>query len=265
LRLSVLAVAAGSLGPPALAGQACPRSAVTPTPAPHFRAALARDDPAIIVALGSSSTRGWQASSPSRAYPAVLQWRLGELLPRAHVAVINRGVNGEDAAEELARLQADVIAVRPQLVIWQVGANGALRSVDPAVYARLITAGIAILHRDGVDVILMNNQRSPRILAVPEHAAIDRATADAARATDSQVFDRGALMDAWARAGDPYDMFIAPDRLHHNDLGYRCLGEAVAEAIVDGLGHSAASAGTGSSPVGDRIAGQRPAGVAAAP
>ena len=64
-------------------------------------------------------------------------------MPRLHIAVLNRGIGGQDAPEELARLQADVIAARPQLVIWQVGANGALRSTDPTQFRRLITEGVA--------------------------------------------------------------------------------------------------------------------------
>ena len=36
--------------------------------------------------------------------------------------------------EELARLDNDVLAVRPQLVIWQAGANGALRDTSPAAF-----------------------------------------------------------------------------------------------------------------------------------
>lgn len=215
---------------------ACPSVPIPPAPAPHLRATLARHEPAIVVALGSSSTRGWQSSDPAHSYPAVLQARLAALLPHAHIAVINRGVNGEDAAEELARMQADVIAVRPELVIWQVGANGALRTVDPGTYARLITAGVALLSRAGADVMLMDNQRAPRIEAAPEHAAVDQATAEVARKTEAELFDRGGLMDAWARAGAPYSRFIAVDKLHHNDLGYRCLGDAVAAAIVRGLG-----------------------------
>ncbi len=53
--------------------------------------------------------------------------------------MINRGIGGQDAAEELARLDADVLAIRPQAVIWQVGANGALRNVDPALFHELVS------------------------------------------------------------------------------------------------------------------------------
>ncbi len=227
---------AGGVAASPAPGPACPRVPVPPAPAPHLRAALSRHEPAIIVAIGSSSTRSWQASDPAHSYPGVLQARLADLLPHAHVAVINRGINGEDAGEEIARLQSDVVAVRPQLVIWQVGANGVLRDVDPAAFAKLVSAGVALLHRAGADVLLMDNQRAPRILAVPAHAAIDRALRQVAHDTESGLFDRAALMDAWAQAGAPYGLFIAPDNLHHNDLGYRCLAEAIATALVSGLG-----------------------------
>ncbi len=204
--------------------------------APHLRAALARQEQAIIVAIGSSSTRGWQSSDPAHSYPAVLQAALSRMLPHAHVAVINRGVNGEDVSQELPRLESDALVVRPQLVIWQIGANGALRSINPTAYRTLAVAGVARLHEAGVDVVLMNNQRSPRLLAAPEDRAIDRSTAEVAEQTEAGFFDRGALMDTWQAAGTPYARFIAPDRLHHNDLGYRCLGEALASALVAGLG-----------------------------
>ncbi len=236
------AILAGALlgapcaGAAAEAEPACPDVKMPALHAPHLRAALARHEQAIIVALGSSSTRGWQSSDPAHSYPAVLQSELTRLLPHAHVAVINRGVNGEDVTQELPRLESDALVVRPQLVIWQIGANGALHSMDPAAFRALAVAGVAQLHKAGVDVVLMDNQRSPRLLAAPEDQVIDHAVTQVAEQTETSLFDRGALMDAWAAAGDGYGRFIAPDKLHHNDLGYRCLGEAVAAALVAGLG-----------------------------
>ena len=246
IRLAILLCAALRSQTSFAAGAApvtCPAVALPTLSVPHLKEALARDEPAVIVAIGSSSTQGWMSSDPGQSYPGVLQATLERLLPRAHIAVINRGINGEDAAEETPRLDADVVAVRPQVVIWQVGANGALRSVDPSVFTKLVTAGIARLHRAGIDVVLMDNQRSPRIMEVPEHAAIDAALAKVARATEASLFSRGTLMDEWAKAGAPYADFVSPDRLHHNDRGYRCLGEAVAAAIANAVGPDQDAAG----------------------
>ena len=39
------------------------------------------------------------------------------------IDVLNRGIIGEEAPQELARMRADVIAEAPVLTIWQVGTN----------------------------------------------------------------------------------------------------------------------------------------------
>ena len=157
----------------AAAESACPLVHDLPIPRiPHARAALAANQPIVIVAIGSSSTRGWMATDVGHSYPALLQRYLNDAVPRLSAAVINRGVGGQDAPEELARLDADVLAIKPQLVIWQAGANGALRDTSPAAFKRLMQEGISKLKTAGADVILMDNQRSPRLLAQPDHVAL---------------------------------------------------------------------------------------------
>jgi acyl-CoA thioesterase-1 len=201
----------------------------------HLRAALEHGTEAVVVALGSSSTEGAMASDPAHSYPAELQAALEHALPRMHIAVLNRGIGGQDAPEELVRLQADVIAARPQLVIWQVGANGALRNADPAEFRRLVTQGVARLQEAGIDVILMDNQHSPRVDAAPEHGVLDRVLAQVAEATGTGLFSRAGLMAAWGQEGASALTFIAADGLHHNDRGYVCVADALADAILDRL------------------------------
>ena len=221
---------------PALADAACPGTPVTaPIALPHLRNAVDHGIEAVIVALGSSSTLGVMASDPAHAYPAVLQQVLSDGLPQAHVAVINRGIGGQDAAEELSRLDADVLAVRPQLVIWQVGANGALRNVDPAIFRDMVATGVRRLQAAGADVILMDNQQSPRLLAKPDEPLFDQTLAQVAAETGAGLFSRRGLMQIWRRNGEPLADFIAADGLHHNDHGYRCIAQSLAHAILAGL------------------------------
>ena len=220
----------------ALGETACPPSHDLPIPhIPHARAALAANQPVVIVALGSSSTRGWMATDVGHSYPALLQRYLNDNVPRLSAAVINRGIGGQDAPEELARLDADVLAIRPQLVIWQAGANGALRDTSPAAFKHLMQEGIAQLKAAGTDVILMDNQRSPRLLASPDHALLEAAMRDVAQATSVNLFPRTTLMDQWAESGAPNDDFIAPDGMHMNNLGYACLAVAVGQTIATAL------------------------------
>ena len=53
------------------------------------------------------------------------------------------------------------------------------------------------------------------------------------------IFSRAELMRTWEAAGvGPLHMLHA-DGLHHNDRGYACLAEALAESILRGLGAAA--------------------------
>jgi lysophospholipase L1-like esterase len=222
---------------------AVPATAETPCPAgpgfslrlPHLRAALDSRTEGLIVALGSSSTAGAAASDLAHSYPAELQAALSASLRRAHVAVINRGIGGQDAPEELSRLDADVIALHPQLVIWQVGANGALRNEDPAMFRAMVTVGVRRLQSAGADVILMDSQHSALIMASADHQALEESLAEVATGTGANLFSRGELMDAWAEEGAPPSEFLASDGLHQNDRGYVCVAQALAADIVAGL------------------------------
>jgi acyl-CoA thioesterase-1 len=222
---------------PALAAdeESCPGVPIAPLVLPATKSAAALGQPIVIVSLGSSSSRGAGASDAAHSYPAILQVALNRLMPKAHISVINRGNDGEDATQELARLGIDILALAPRLVIWQVGANGALRGTDPAVFRALVTAGVSRLTEAGADVILMDNQRAPKILNAPNRKDIEDALADVAVKSRVNLFSRGALMDTWRDQDSGYDMFLSPDGLHHNDRGYRCLAEALAGAISAAL------------------------------
>jgi len=216
--------------------ESCPAARVAPLALPHVKDALAGNSELTIVALGSSSTAGWHSTSIAQSYPAILQAELSAALPYAHVAVINRGIGGQDAAEMVPRIDTDVLGVRPSLVVWQVGANGAMKDRDPDIFRKLIVEGVQELKGAGIDVVLMDNQRAPAILAAPHHLEIDQAMADVAARTGAGLFDRGALMDQWRSNGHPYEQFISNDGVHHNDLGYHCVASALASAILEGLG-----------------------------
>jgi acyl-CoA thioesterase-1 len=215
------------------AGGTCPGDpAMDKLHLPHLRAAIARRTEGLIVALGSSSTEGVMASDSAHTYPAILQAQLNKALPATHFAVINRGVGGQDAPEELARLDTDVIALRPQLVIWQVGANGAMRHADPDEFHRLVQEGVNRLIKAGIDVILMDNQRSPKVLAAVDHIVLEDSLRHVAQETGVNMFSRSRLMDAWSDEGAKPGLFTASDGLHHNDLGYLCVTQSLARQII---------------------------------
>ena len=79
--------------------------------------------------------------------------------------MINRGRKGQDVGEELARLRQDLNEQHPDLVIWQVGTNALLRRENPATDERFIAQGVDEMKQQGLDVVLMDIQYAPRVLA----------------------------------------------------------------------------------------------------
>jgi acyl-CoA thioesterase I len=119
----------------AVAARAADHSCEGPTnlthlerPLIHVGERLAAREPIKIVAIGSSSTAGAGASSPAAAYPSRLAVELGKLYPSVPITVLNRGINGQDAAEMIARFK-HVINEWPDLVIGQLGTNAVLQDL----------------------------------------------------------------------------------------------------------------------------------------
>jgi hypothetical protein len=78
-------------------------------PLPRTAWLLVTGLPIKIVALGSSSTYGAGASTSAASYPSRLAEELVRRFPGHKFTVLNRGVNGEDVGNMLARLDTAVI------------------------------------------------------------------------------------------------------------------------------------------------------------
>jgi lysophospholipase L1-like esterase len=243
LLLGLAAPPAARAAEPAAAAVACPDAAAQHLSLPASRAALRAGRPLTIIAFGSSSTEGSGASGPDRTYPAQLEKLLRAALPGRALRVLNRGIGGQEVKEMLARLQGDVIDWHPTLVIWQAGANAVLKGMDPQEFRAALAGGLARLHASGADVVLMDSQRAPRILASPRHPIFDAALQDLAETQHLPLFSRAALMRDWAEAGVPNEAMLHPDGLHHNDRGYRCVAAALAGSILRAIGSAPVMAG----------------------
>jgi lysophospholipase L1-like esterase len=226
----LLAPGAGTAAP------GCPSVTERLAPLLGVQAELDAGEPLTIVALGSSSTEGAGASTPEAAYPNRLEALLRGKLPGVELNVVNAGKSGETSQEMLARLEADVLAHDPDLVIWQAGGNEVLLGRDPATFLDLMRQGLRRLRAAGVEVVLMDNQQAPRILGAPAHARFEAAMRALAEEERVPLFARSRLMRRWQEAGLPQGEVIAPDGLHHNDRGYACLAEALAAALLRSAG-----------------------------
>ncbi len=187
-----------------------------------------------IVAFGSSSTQGIGASQPAAAYPAQLEAMLRSRMPEGgRVEVVNRGIGGEDVDDMMLRLDRDVIASRPNIVIWQTGSNDALRNVPLDRFEQKTRAGIAAIRKAGITIVLMEPQWCPALertgAANLFRDAVRRVGAD----TGVTVIRRSDLMHDWIASGLlTMTQMLSPDGLHMHDEGYRMLAGRVAAEVL---------------------------------
>jgi lysophospholipase L1-like esterase len=218
-------------------------------PLPHTARRLANGEPIKIVALGSSSTYGAGASTSAAAYPSRLAEELAKHFPGHEFTVLNRGVNGEEISEMLARLDTAVIAEHPDLVLWQVGTNSVLRDKALQPHVALLHEGLARLKATGADVVLIDPQYAPRVIAKPTCEGMVSLIATTAKAEHVGVFHRFELMRHWYETEHlPFEQFVSTDGLHMNDWSYACLARALGMAISEAATRPTATAGGPSVP-----------------
>ena len=205
---------------------------------PHVANKLIAGQPVVIVAFGSSSTDGYGASSPEFKYPNRLAAQLRRQYPTADITVVNRGKGGEDAPEMMKRLQAEVIEMHPDMVIWQVGTNAVLRNLDPTETAKLVEEGVARIQASGADLVLVDPQYSPRVNEHPESAGkIVKLLGRVAELRHVGVFPRFEVMRDWhEKQSIPIDSFVISDGLHMNDWGYACFAQLLGDDIIKSVG-----------------------------
>jgi lysophospholipase L1-like esterase len=205
---------------------------------PHVAGKLAAGEPVTIIAFGSSSTNGYGATSTEFTYPNRLAAQLHRQYPGANIAVFTRGKGGDDAPEMMKRLQAEVIDMKPDLVIWQVGTNAVLRNLDPAETAKLVEDGVGRIQAAGADLVLVDPQYSPRVNERAESASrMVRLLGRIAELRHVGFFPRFEVMREWhEQQALPIDSFVIADGLHMNDWGYACFAQLLGDDIIKSVG-----------------------------
>ena len=220
-------------------------------PLPRTARLLVSGLPIKIVALGSSSTYGVGASTSAASYPSRLAEELVRRFPGHKFTVLNRGVSGEDVSNMLARLDTAVIREKPDLVLWQIGTNSVLDNKAVQPHASLLRDGLARLKATGADIVLIDPQYAPKVIA--KRNADDMVSLIATTAKTAHVchFRRFDLMRYWHETEHlPFKTFVSSDGLHMNDWELRlprqsarsrdCRGCGAAHRDCDRTEHRAA-------------------------
>lgn len=168
---------------------------------------LPLEQDAVILAFGDSLTYGTGAKA-NNSYPAVLERLSGH-------TVINAGIPGEQTAQGLSRLPAELEEYQPALLILCHGGNDMLRRKSVAAMQANLEKMIGMAKSRGIQVVL---------LGVPEPAIFGLDSAD-------------AYTTVAEKSGIPLEDEIIPevlsdnalksDQIHPNADGYHRIAEAV--------------------------------------
>jgi len=183
--------------------------------------AVAADRTPAILAFGDSITAGF-GLPPEEAFPARLEARLRGQGIAAHV--INAGKSGDTTAGGLARLDW-ALADKPDVVILELGANDALRGIDPPTVRANLEAMISRIQASGAK-LLLTGMIAPSNWGEDYRRDFDRIYPELAQAHGVALYPfllDGVAMDA---------RLNQPDGLHPNERGVAVLVDHIAPLVA---------------------------------
>ena len=157
-------------------------------------------------------------------------------------SVVGRGRSGEVAQGAADRMKREVEETRPDLLVWQVGTNDAIRHVSLDSFKTCLKTTLSWLADSKIDVVLVDPQYGEALARDAYYATVVEAVAEVAREHRVLLVDRfEAMREAQRERGDPF--YLSSDNLHMNDRGHRCMAEQLARSIVGGLLHADSDTG----------------------
>ena len=163
-----------------------------------------------VIAFGDSLTAGYGAAEgedwPSR------------LAAATNIAVINAGVNGDTTGSALARLDDDVLARDPRIVIVGLGGNDFLRGEPLSSTEANLRAIVRRIHAQRAMVILLAF-RFPSL------------SADYGSMYERVAEEEGCLLVEGTLKGILTDPKLRSDQIHPNAAGYALMAERIAKPL----------------------------------
>lgn len=175
----------------------------------------------VILDFGDSLTAGY-GLAPKQAFPAQLETALHRQGVEARV--VNGGVSGDTTAGGLARLRW-ALADKPDMVILALGANDALRGVDPSTVRDNLDKIIQEIKAAGAKVLLLGMLAPPN-WGEEYKSAFDRVFPELARTRDVPLYSfflEGVAMKPELNQADG---------LHPNERGVAVLVDRIAPVVA---------------------------------
>ena len=181
-------------------------------------------DPFVVLVLGDSLTAGYGLEQ-DESFPVQLEARLRSA--GYDVNVINAGVSGDTTAGGLARIEW-ALADQPDIVIVALGANDALRGLDPTQSYKNLDALLTRLSTAECRIILAG-MLAPRNLGPEYSARFDQIYPDLAQRFNLlfyPFFLEGVAMDPRLNQADG---------IHPNLAGVRVIVAGIQPLVITAL------------------------------
>jgi hypothetical protein len=165
------------------------------------------------------------------AYPSRLEAALSKQLPGVTVKVTTHAkprTTAEDMEKEIEHI---VSTDKPALVIWQTGTVDAIRRVDTETFRSAVEDGVEAIQAGKSDVILMNQQYSPRTESMIGVLPYAEAMRFVALQHQVPLFDRFAVMRQWVELGT-FDLVEATKKIDTAEQVHQCIADLLADLIV---------------------------------
>lgn len=164
-----------------------------------------------IVCFGDSITAG-HGVRPREAFPALISERL-------KIPVINAGVDGDTTADALARLQRDVLAHNPRIVIVEFGGNDFRKRVDKRETFENLDNMVGRIAASGAMVIVLEMRIG---LLRDEYLSGYEGVSE----------DRGALLMPNFMSGILGNHKLTLEGIHPNALGHEIIADRIVEELI---------------------------------
>ena len=196
---------------------------------PRVGFSVKRDHKLEVVVLSAAPTQTGEASG-LKSYPYYLERELRERLKGTDVHVFAQAEPRKTIIEVAKSLPRILSEREPVLVIWQTGTVEAMRGIDPDGYGRALDSGVAALQKAGADVILVNQQFSPRTDFMFDGGPYTENMRWVSQTRDIPLFNRYDVMKYWGETG-AFDLTALKNDGTYEKV-HRCIGRLIADLVM---------------------------------
>lgn len=195
---------------------------------PKLDAKLQLGQPVTVVCFGDSVTGLYYHTGGRRTYTNMVQIGLQRAYPNAPITAINAGISGNTTVDALARIEADVLAHKPDLVTVMFGLNDMTR-VPLDEYRANLKNIFAQCRGIGAEVMLC----TPNSVTDTESRPTAKLLDYVAVVRELAAEEKTALADCYTAFEKVRDLsamdwkFLMSDEIHPNMAGHKRIAETI--------------------------------------